>query len=192
MMTIDRSRSHLWQFSPAWAGEQHLQRGLIVFAAVWLLVGVALPLAPLVSRSLSDNDGRWVGLANFIRYFQTPGLAWSFGNSLKVAVMTAVLAVALAFGYAYALTRTAMPAKRFFRAVALLPLYAPTLALGIGLVYLFGNKGLVTTGFLGKVSHDAFGRLLQVLDEIFDGCAEDIEDRCRIDAEEDGEHDERC
>ncbi len=149
MTTIDRSRSHLWQFSPAWAGEQHLQRGLIVFAAVWLLVGVALPLAPLVSRSLNDNDGRWVGLANFIRYFQTPGLAWSFGNSLKVAAMTAVLAVALAFGYAYALTRTAMPAKRFFRAVALLPLYAPTLALGIGLVYLFGNKGLVTTGFLG-------------------------------------------
>lgn len=149
MTTIDRPRGHLWQFSPAWTGEQHLQRGLIVCAAFWLLVGVALPLAPLVSRSLSDSDGRWVGLANFVRYFQTPGLAWSFGNSLKVAAVTVVLAVALAFGYAYALTRTAMPAKGFFRAVAMLPLYAPTLAIGIGLVYLFGNKGLVTTGLLG-------------------------------------------
>ncbi len=55
----------------------------------------------------------------------------------------------LAFGYAYALTRTTMSGKGFFRAVAMLPLYAPTMALGIGLVYLFGNKGLVTTGFLG-------------------------------------------
>lgn len=51
--------------------------------------------------------------------------------------------------------RYCMPAKGFFRAIALLPLFAPPLvfapplAIAIGLVYLFGNKGLVTTDFFG-------------------------------------------
>jgi iron(III) transport system permease protein len=37
------------------------------------------------------------------------------------------LTVALAFGYAYALTRTLMPAKGLFRVLAMLPLFAPSL-----------------------------------------------------------------
>jgi iron(III) transport system permease protein len=132
-----------------WTPEEWLQRLLIGLVALWLLIGVLLPLAPLVTRSLTNAEGHFVAAANFVGYFRTPGLAWSFGNSLLVAALTAVLAVTLAFFYAYALTRTAMPGKGFFRAVAMLPLYAPSLALGIGLVYLFGKKGLVTTGFLG-------------------------------------------
>ncbi|MFJ9499180.1 ABC transporter permease subunit [Brevibacillus centrosporus] len=36
--------------------------------------------------------------------------------------------------------------QRAFRAVALLPLFAPTMMHGIALTYLFGNQGLVTTG----------------------------------------------
>ena len=144
-----RSRPQLRLPVLTWTPEEWLQRILIGLVVLWLLVGVALPLAPLVTRSLTDADGVFVGLANFARYFSTPGLSWSFGNSLLVALITTVLAVTLAFGYAYALTRTAMPGKGFFRAVAMLPLYAPSLALGIGLVYLFGKKGLVTTGFLG-------------------------------------------
>ena len=132
-----------------WTPEEWLQRLLIGLVALRLLIGVLLPLALLVTRSLTDAEGHFVGAANFVGYFRTPGLAWSFGNSLLVAALTAVLAVTLAFFYAYALTRTAMPGKGFFRAVAMLPLYAPSLAIGIGLVYLFGKKGLVTTGFLG-------------------------------------------
>ncbi len=149
MTTTTYPRVQFWRFGRASTAEERLQRGLIGLTALWLLIGIVLPLAPLVGRSLSDGDGRFVGLANFVRYFQMPGLAWSFANSLAVAAITTVLAVALAFGYAYALTRTAMPGKGFFRAVAMLPLFAPSLAIGIGLVYLFGKKGLVTTGFLG-------------------------------------------
>jgi iron(III) transport system permease protein len=149
MTTTTHPHVQFWRFGRSATAEVRLQRGLIGLVALWLLIGIVLPLAPLVSRSLSDRDGRFLGLGNFVRYFQTPGLAWSFGNSLMVAAITTLLAVALAFGYAYALTRTAMPGKGFFRAIAMLPLFAPSLAIGIGLVYLFGKKGLVTTGFLG-------------------------------------------
>ncbi|MFN8468089.1 MAG: putative 2-aminoethylphosphonate ABC transporter permease subunit [Caldilineaceae bacterium] len=129
--------------------EDWLQRGLLLVLAALLLAGVILPLIPLVLKSFADNNGQWVGLDNYIRYFTSPGLSSSFAHSVSVSVISTVLAVSLAFGYALALTRTHMRGKGIFRAMAYLPLLAPSLALGIGLVYLFGNKGLVTTGFLG-------------------------------------------
>ena len=42
---------------------------------------------------------------------------------------------------AYALTRTCMPFKGFFKAVALIPILAPSLLPAISLIYLFGNQG---------------------------------------------------
>lgn len=129
--------------------EEHLKRLLIWLTLVWLLLGIVLPLLPLVQRSLADRDGNWVGLANYRRYFSTPALSISLTNSLSVSLATTVVAVTLAFGYAYALTRTRMPGKRYFLLSAMLPLYVPPLAHGIGLVYLFGRKGLITTGLGG-------------------------------------------
>lgn len=129
--------------------EEHLKRILILLVVFWLLLGIVFPLLPLIQRSLADKNGQWVGLANYQRYFSTPSLSISFTNSLSVSVVTTMLAVALAFGYAYALTRTRMPGKRYFLLAAMLPLYVPPLAHGIGLIYLFGRKGLITTGFGG-------------------------------------------
>lgn len=134
---------------PLFASEDILKKLLILLTLAWLLLGVILPLIPLIYRSLSDREGNWVGLANYLRYFNTPALSISFTNSLKVSVLTTLLAVTLAFGYAYALSRTQMPGKRFFLVAAMLPLYVPSLAHAIGLVYLFGRKGLITTGFGG-------------------------------------------
>ncbi len=129
--------------------ETHLQRMLILLVVIWLLVGIIFPLVPLIQRSLADRNGNWAGLANYQRYFSTPALSLSFSNSMAVSIITTGLAVTLAFGYAYALTRTCIPWKRFFLLAAMLPLYVPPLAHGIGLVYLFGRKGLITTGFGG-------------------------------------------
>ncbi|MFO7765221.1 MAG: putative 2-aminoethylphosphonate ABC transporter permease subunit [Pelovirga sp.] len=77
-------------------------------------------------------------------------LAQSTWNSLMVAFTTTLVAVVLAFIYAYGLTRTKMGGKMLFRVVAMLPLFAPTMLYGLSLVYLFGNQGLVTTGFFDK------------------------------------------
>ena len=129
--------------------EELLKRLLIWLALVWLLLSIVLPLLLIVQRSLADRDGNWVGLANYQRYFSTPALSISLTNSLSVSIATTVVAVTLAFGYAYALTRTRMPGKRYFLLSAMLPLYVPPLAHGIGLVYLFGHKGLITTGLGG-------------------------------------------
>jgi iron(III) transport system permease protein len=84
-------------------------------------------------------------------------LAQSAWNSLSVAFTATVIAVTLAFIYAYGLTRTCMRGKTAFRTIAMLPLFAPTMLYGLSLVYMFGNQGILTTGFFGKLpwlAHD--------------------------------------
>jgi len=113
------------------------------FSAI-LYLFILLPMAKIIWRSLLGNDGRWIGLANYVRYFGTPAIAASITNSLSVALLSMALTVALAFGYAYALTRTQMPAKGPFRMLAMLPIFAPSLVQAFAFVYVFGNNGIFT------------------------------------------------
>jgi len=129
--------------------DRWLMRGLVLLAALWMFIVVVLPLYALLSKSVLDQSGGFVGLENFLRYFRTPALFASLSNSLFVSLVTTGVSVPLGFLYAYALTRTAIPGKPFFRSIAMAPLFAPTLLYGVILVYLFGKKGLVTTGFFG-------------------------------------------
>ncbi|MDP2700870.1 MAG: putative 2-aminoethylphosphonate ABC transporter permease subunit [Candidatus Rokubacteria bacterium] len=126
------------------SGEDAIRWALVaVFTAV-LYLFLLYPLGQVLWRSLLDNGGHFIGSANYIRYFSTPAIAASITNSLFVSAAAMVLTVALAFGYAYALTRTQMPAKGLFRVVALLPLFAPSLVQAFALIYVFGNNGILT------------------------------------------------
>ncbi len=129
--------------------EAWVMRSLLGLGALWLVVGVVLPLFPIVIRSFQNTNGEWVSLANYGQYLTTPSLVQSFLNSMGVAITTTLFSVGLGFIYAYGLTRTAMKGKTFFRTLGLLSLYIPPLANAIGLIYLFGNQGLVTTGWFG-------------------------------------------
>ncbi|WP_036478464.1 putative 2-aminoethylphosphonate ABC transporter permease subunit [Myxosarcina sp. GI1] len=131
--------------------EDWLMRIFIVLGSLFLLIGVVIPLYPMLIRSFQNRAGEWVGLSNYIRYLTTPALAASFTNSLLIAIATTLVSVILAFGFAYALTRTAMVGKGIFRTLGMLPLYIPPLAHAIGLIYLFGNQGIITTGFFGRL-----------------------------------------
>ncbi len=144
-------------------------RLLILLLCVWMTVVVLLPLFTLLSKAMLNEQGQFVGLANFVRYFQTPALSQSLGNSLYVAVLTTVFSVSLGFVFAYALTRTRMPYKGLFKGLALVPIFAPTLLNGIALVYLFGNKGLITQGFFGTLPGlriDLYGPVGIIISEV--------------------------
>ena len=126
-------------------GREDLIRALLVLAfGLVLYLFILLPMAKMIWRSLLDANGQWVGLANYARYFGTPAIAVSITNSLWVALVSTVLTVGLAFGYAYSLTRTRMPARGLFRVVAMLPIFAPSLVQAFAFVYVFGNNGIFT------------------------------------------------
>ncbi|MEW6262244.1 MAG: putative 2-aminoethylphosphonate ABC transporter permease subunit [Thermodesulfobacteriota bacterium] len=130
-----------------------IRRGMLFLICLWLAVAVVLPLTALLSQSLFDRAGDFVGLKNFLRYFQTPALAGSLVHSLYVSSVTTVFSVVLGFVFAYGLTRTDIPGKTVLQGLVMVPLFAPTLLNGLALVYLFGKKGLITTGFFGLIEN---------------------------------------
>jgi iron(III) transport system permease protein len=129
-----------------------------------LILIVALPLWTLLSKAFQSADGAFVGLANFERYFTTPALVRSLWNSLWVSALATAIVVPLAFIYAYALTRSRMPAKGLFTAAALLPIFAPSLLPAISLVYVFGNQGLLRELLFG---HSIYGPIGIVIAQVF-------------------------
>jgi iron(III) transport system permease protein len=142
------------------AAEEIIMRAAILALVAFLLLAIALPLATLLSKSFQDGDGRFVGLANYARYFTTPTLVASLWNSTWVAALSTVLVVPLAFVYAYALTRSHMPAKPGFVALAMLPLFAPSLLSAISLIYIFGNQGFLKGWLMGAAIYGPIGIVL--------------------------------
>lgn len=126
--------------------EGRLIRFLLIVMLAVLTICILLPLGGLFVKAFHGQQEQWVGLAHFAKYLSTPALSRAAGHSIYVSLVTTLISVGSAFFYAYALTRTTMPGKRWFRYIALLPLFAPTMMHGIALTYLFGNQGLVTTG----------------------------------------------
>ena len=136
-----------------------LRISLVVIIAL-LAVAVVFPLYSLLSMSLQDMDGEYVGLENFRIYFDTPALFASITNSLSVAISATLIVLGIAFVYAYALTRTQMPLRWFFRGVALIPILAPSLLAAISLIYWFGNQGVLKSWLGGGSIYGPVGIII--------------------------------
>ena len=115
----------------------------LLAVALALVAFLALPLLSILLQALQDKDEQFVGLANFIDYVRTPALLTSLWHSVWVSALVTLVAVPLAFGFAYALARSCMPAKPLFRGITLIPLLAPSLLSAISLIYWFGNQGVL-------------------------------------------------
>jgi len=129
----------------------HLALLLVVVA---LVVFLALPLASILVKSLQNADGAFVGLVNFTSYLASPSLLTSLWHSVWVSALVTVVTLPLAFGFAYALSRSCMPFKGLFRTIALVPLLAPSLLSALSLIYWFGNQGLAR-GFIHALGFEA-------------------------------------
>ncbi len=131
---------------------------------LYLVAALAVPLGLMLAKSLQGSQDQFVGLANYVQYFSTPALFRSIGNSLWVSILSTVITVPAAFLYAYALTRSRIPFRGFFKTVALVPILVPSLLPGLALVYLFGNQGLLKAALLG---HSIYGPIGIVMAEVF-------------------------
>jgi iron(III) transport system permease protein len=122
-----------------------------------LAVATILPIGALLMRSMFGRDGAFVGFANFVRYVSEPGLSVAAWNSVVLSSIATVVTLLIALPYAYALTRSRMPFRTAFRVIALLPLLAPSLLPAIGLIYLFGNQGLLKSWLFGASLYGPVG-----------------------------------
>ncbi len=152
---------------PKLSSDDHIQAGGLTLLAIGLLVAIFLPLYAMLSKSFQDAEGNFTGLANYREYFGTPTLVTSAQHTLTIGVVITVIVVVLAFIYAYALTRSCMPLKGFFRGVAMVPILAPSLLPAISLVYLFGNQGMVKGILMGQTIYGPIGIVIALAFWIF-------------------------
>jgi iron(III) transport system permease protein len=159
-----RAATALPRVRPKLSRDDLLMRLLMAVIGVYLLITLALPLYAMLAKSVQAKDGTFIGLANYARYFATPALSYSIWNSLTVALLTTLITVPMAFVFAYALTRSCIPAKGLFKSIAMVPILVPSLLPGIALIYLFGNQGMIRWLMFG---HDIYGPIGIVIAEVF-------------------------
>lgn len=129
---------------------ENFLKGLILYSVlVFLIIFLVFPLGTLFVRAFQRPDGSPAGFEQFARYFTNPAMLQSVGNTFFVAVVSTLVSVGLAFLFSYSLSRKNIRFKNFFRYIGMVPIFAPTMLLGIALIYLFGNKGILTAAGLG-------------------------------------------
>lgn len=84
-----------------------------------------------------------------------PALFRLIENSLFIATINTVLTVAMAFGFA--LNCSCMRFKGTMKLIATMPILVPSLLPGIGLIYLFGNQGLLKPLLMGQSMYGPLG-----------------------------------
>ncbi len=142
---------------PKMSRDDWIMRATMIGIGVFLLVAVLFPLYAMMSKSVENSDGDFIGFANFAEYFSTPALFNSAFNSLSISILTTAVVLLTTFVYAYALTRTCMPFKWFFKLVAVIPLLTPSLLGGISLIYWFGNQGVLKELLMGEKIYGPIG-----------------------------------
>ena len=131
--------------------------GALGLGILALLAAVVLPLYSLLSKSVQNHDGEFIGLGNFASYVSNPSLVSSISNSFLMALLCTLIVTSLAFCAAYAITRTRLRFKGLFRALLALPILAPSLLPAISLVYLFGNQGVLKSLLMGESIYGPIG-----------------------------------
>lgn len=146
---------------------ERIAHAVLLLVALALMAFLAGPLAAILQQSLQDAEGRFAGFANFIAYARTPALLESLWNSVWVSVVVTLVTIPLAFGFAYALTRSSMPLKGLARTITLVPLLAPSLLAAISLIYWFGNQGVLKAWLTNLGIEQIYGAPGIVIAEIF-------------------------
>ncbi|MFS1948195.1 putative 2-aminoethylphosphonate ABC transporter permease subunit [Vibrio lentus] len=116
--------------------------GLLAFLSVVMTLFILMPLWAMLKKSVQNADGEFVGLQNFATYFASQSLWQSVGNTFTLGLLVTIVVGVLAFGYAYALTRSCIPFKGLFQVLGSAPILAPSLLPAISLIFLFGNQGI--------------------------------------------------
>jgi iron(III) transport system permease protein len=131
-----------------------------LFLAVCLLVPLAAlvlfflyPLAIIALRSVIEPDGGF-GFGNYARILGAQNFWRAAGHSLVMSGAVTALAVLFGLLVAFALTRCKIPGRALIAGAVALPLIAPSLVQGLGLIFLLGRNGLVSRT-LGEV--DIYG-----------------------------------
>ena len=114
----------------------------------FLLVFVVYPIFLVLKTSVIVD--KQFDLSNYVAIFSKRYFYQPFINSIILGVCTACAGTLLGFSFAYAITRTPIPFKRFFRLTATFPIISPPFVVALAAILLFGRAGSLTP-FVEKI-----------------------------------------
>ncbi|HDI11685.1 MAG TPA: iron ABC transporter permease [Candidatus Acetothermia bacterium] len=117
---------------------------LFVVIAIFSLLGlfIVYPLVRVFWMSLfyqGEFNPKY-----FLQFFHHHYLFKPFFNSLTVGALVSLIGTFIGFLFAYAVSRTDIPGKPFFRLVATFPIISPPFLIALAAILLLGNHGLIT------------------------------------------------
>ena len=139
-----------------------------IFIALLLFFFMLFPLWSILKLSFFEGGQFGIAnftLANFQKYFTTSYTLNALWHSLYVSVVTTIIVTVIVFFFAYAMTRTTISGKTFFRNIIMMPLVAPSIIQALALIYLFGRNGLITAHFL-KIDWNIYGATGIIVSEV--------------------------
>ncbi len=126
------------------SARQEWLRTLIMIAAV-LVVGwlVLYPLGILFKMGFTSAEGGFT-LANYVLVFTEPGVFDALVNSLIISTATTFFSLVVALPMAWAVSRTTMAGRGFFRVAVLVAFVIPNFITAIAWILLLGpNAGMI-------------------------------------------------
>jgi iron(III) transport system permease protein len=135
----------------------------IIAIFYFLLVFVAFPLYMVFKASLIVN--KQFDLSNYLAIFAKRYYFQPLINSMVLGILAATAGTVLGFVFAYAITRTPLPFKRFFRMTATFPIISPPFIVSLAAILLFGRAGSLTpvlSRIIGEYSIYGLGGLVLV------------------------------
>jgi iron(III) transport system permease protein len=133
-----KSESLCMRKADAW-----LLRACLWLPLTALVLFFGVPMLGIAWRSLMQDAGG-IGLDNYAALLDTPGVWRALFNSMSLGLATTGVTLFLAFVLAYGIERTCMPGRSFTAIGMALPVLAPSLVLGLGLIFLLGRNGIVS------------------------------------------------
>mgnify|MGYP001040112291 CR=1 FL=1 len=129
---------------------------IIVLISFSLILFILFPLFKVIRLSLTSDGGNLsLGIYNYI--FHHRWLTKTFFNSILLGVIVASLATLTGFIFAFALNRTDISFKPFFRVLAMLPIISPPFMLTLSVILLLGRNGIITRHLLGLKNFNIYG-----------------------------------
>ena len=112
---------------------------VVVITLLWL---VLYPNAFVLRDSLAGTTG--FSFANYRRFFDSAAELRALWNSVWISLASVVLSALIGVPLAFFFTRLTFPGRRFFAALASLPVLLPPLVGVIAFMFLYGETGFFT------------------------------------------------
>ncbi|MCH1981352.1 iron ABC transporter permease [Ruminococcus sp. OA3] len=128
----------------------------IILIFVFLGLFVVFPLYNIFKMSIVNEDGVF-SLAYFWKMLSTSAYIEAFKNSMVLGLIVALISSVVGYIFAFAMIRTEMPGKRFFKMIGTIPIIAPPFVLSLAMIFLFGRQGIISKGLFGILDSEIFG-----------------------------------